>query len=167
VLGILAAIAIPNFIKYQLRSKAMEAPTLLSGLVKAEASYRQREGHYVDIAVPDGVPGHAKLSWSGEALKAAGDLDWLVEGDTYYTYRVDSGALDDGTPTYSACAEADLDGDGVFAAYVVFVPAVAPDGSKVAPTAPCAHEPETERPLELQEGDPEGKPIKVTPDQVF
>ncbi len=43
IIGILAAIAIPNFVKYQLRSKFSEGTTNLEGLRKAEEALRQGE----------------------------------------------------------------------------------------------------------------------------
>ncbi len=39
IIGILAAIAIPNFIRFQAKSKQSEARTLLSGIYAAETAY--------------------------------------------------------------------------------------------------------------------------------
>jgi Tfp pilus assembly protein PilE len=168
IIGILAAIAIPNFLRYQLRAKGSEAPAMLSSLARAEEAFKEREGHYADVAGPDEAPpGTAKRLWSTEAHQAASALGWSIDGPTYFTYTVSAGTLDDGTPTYAACAEGDLDGDGEVAAWVVFVPVQDPDGDRVAPAAPCGHSPSATRPLEFQAGDPEGTPIKVTGDSVF
>ena len=43
IIGILAAIAIPNFLKYQLRAKFGELPTNVNAWFKAEESLRQSE----------------------------------------------------------------------------------------------------------------------------
>ncbi len=48
-LGILAAIAIPNFIRYQLRAKASEVPALVEGLVRSEQAALARGGKYVAL----------------------------------------------------------------------------------------------------------------------
>ena len=47
IIGILAAIAIPNFVKFQCRSKRSEAKTNLKGLYVAMESYRGLNDSYV------------------------------------------------------------------------------------------------------------------------
>jgi type IV pilus assembly protein PilA len=48
IIGILAAIAIPNFVKFQCRSKTSEAKGNLKALYVAEESYRAENDTYVD-----------------------------------------------------------------------------------------------------------------------
>ena len=56
IIGILAAIAIPNFLKYQLRAKFGELPTNVNALFKAEESLRAvRAYHPVARAFPSHV----------------------------------------------------------------------------------------------------------------
>ncbi|MCK6550651.1 prepilin-type N-terminal cleavage/methylation domain-containing protein, partial [Myxococcota bacterium] len=43
IIGILAAIAIPNFIKYQLKSKTAEARTNMGGIKTNQESFRSTE----------------------------------------------------------------------------------------------------------------------------
>jgi type IV pilus assembly protein PilA len=50
IIGILAAIAIPNFIKFQCRSKQSEAKGNLKALYVAEESYRAEADLYVDCS---------------------------------------------------------------------------------------------------------------------
>ena len=112
IIGILAAIAIPNFVKYQLRSKFSEGTTNLEGLRKAEEALRQGErkitvsgalvatykpGTYWDLGpnVGASVPitncaavGTDKCVWDAAELAAANGLDWQVEGSTYFKYQV-------------------------------------------------------------------------------
>ncbi|HEY6098413.1 MAG TPA: prepilin-type N-terminal cleavage/methylation domain-containing protein, partial [Anaeromyxobacter sp.] len=107
IIGILAAIAIPNFIKYQLRSKFSEAASNLEGLRKAEETLRQGErnitiggvldaayspGQYFNLQaaiVPaGGTAGTAKLPWATTDLNRASAIDWQVEGNTYFKYQV-------------------------------------------------------------------------------
>jgi type IV pilus assembly protein PilA len=101
IIGILAAIAIPNFLRYQLRSKFSELRTNVEAIRKSEESLRQGErsicntggspaitGAYVTLqATPNGqVPGSQKMPWAAGDYAAAGSLDWNVEGATYGQY---------------------------------------------------------------------------------
>ncbi len=135
IIGILAAIAIPNFIKYQLRSKFSEAASNLEGLRKAEESLRQSERQvtvagtidaayspgqywnlYASTGLPAGTPGTQKLPWTTTELAVASAIDWQVEGNTYFQYAVLTPCA--GNPNlansgicYAAGAAADIDGD--------------------------------------------------------
>ncbi len=136
IIGILAAIAIPNFIKYQLRSKFSEASSNLEGLRKAEEALRQGErnitvggtlvatyapGQYFNLqglVLPGGTAGSAKLPWSSTELNEAAAMDWQVEGNTYFKYAVLTPCA--GIPNvasagicYAAGAYSDIDADGV------------------------------------------------------
>ena len=137
IIGILAAIAIPNFIKYQLRSKFSEAASNLEGLRKAQEALRQGErmvivagvaaanytpGQYWNMNAVNypagGVLGTAKLNWLGTELAQAAAIDWTVEGATYFRYAVSTPCP--GTPNtansgicYFGGAAADIDGDAV------------------------------------------------------
>jgi len=114
IIGILAAIAIPNFVKYQLRSKFGEGTTNLEGLRKAEEALRQgerkvtinntlvpqyRPGQYWDLggdntaasplpSVNSATVGTDKITWDATELQTAQALDWQVEGSTYFKYQV-------------------------------------------------------------------------------
>jgi type IV pilus assembly protein PilA len=135
IIGILAAIAIPNFIKYQLRSKFSEASSNLEGLRKAEEALRQGErnitvngaivagyqpGQYFNLqglVLPaGGAIGTAKLPWTTTDLNTASAIDWQVEGNTYFKYAVTTPCA--GVPAgansgicYAAGAISDIDGD--------------------------------------------------------
>jgi type IV pilus assembly protein PilA len=139
IIGILAAIAIPNFVKYQLRSKFSEASSNIEGLRKAEEALRQGERRIVVASVVDagyapgqywdmqdnvlpggaGTPvGTAKLNWTPAEIAIANSMDWQVEGATYFQYQV-STANCPGVPSvgnagvcYTVGARADIDGDG-------------------------------------------------------
>jgi type IV pilus assembly protein PilA len=58
IIGILAAIAIPNFVKFQCRSKQAEAKTNLKALYTAQGSYRAEYDTYLALAATgySGVP---------------------------------------------------------------------------------------------------------------
>ncbi|HZD13382.1 MAG TPA: prepilin-type N-terminal cleavage/methylation domain-containing protein, partial [Candidatus Binatus sp.] len=50
IIGILAAIAIPNFLQYQLKSRQSEAKTNLQAIKTSEVSFQAERGCYVGIA---------------------------------------------------------------------------------------------------------------------
>ena len=139
IIGILAAIAIPNFIKYQLRSKFSEASSNIEGLRKAEEALRQGErkivypagvvdanytpGQYWNLATlasHAAIPGTSKKVWDvpGASIAAAA-IDWQVEGATYFQYQTAIGCQPAVNPTaesgscYATGALADIDGDSV------------------------------------------------------
>jgi len=170
VVGVLAAIAIPNFLRYQLRAKEAEATMQLLGLQAAEASQLQKTGRYVSLALPSGGhPGRAKLAWSSADLAAAARIGWPVGAASWFSYRVEAAATDDGRQAFSACAESDLDGDGTYAAVVLWHPARDEAGKVVAlpPPPPCTHDPALSRSPLHELRDPIGQPVKISPDKVF
>lgn len=169
VVGMLAAIAIPNFVRYQLRAKASEATVHLIGLHRAELARFEQTRQYVALEAPaEGEPGPAKMAWAPADLAAAGALGWTVEGASWFTYRVEV-AVVDGRPAFSACAESDIDGDGTHAAVVIWQPAVDESGSVVGlpPPPPCAYEPALARTPLYELRDPVGQPVKISPADVF
>jgi type IV pilus assembly protein PilA len=50
IIGILAAIAIPNFLQYQMKSRQSEAKTNLQAIKTSEVSFQSERGCYVGIA---------------------------------------------------------------------------------------------------------------------
>lgn len=160
IIGILAAIAIPNFMKYQLRAKYGELPTNINGWFKAEESLRQAErtipvaaggdgvttGQYFVFAAPlpagcvIGTNPTSKKAWTGPDLAASAAVDWVVEGSTYACYQ---GAVAGGTvagygTTLALEAVADIDGDAVGVATVLWKPIFDAAGlvTLAAPAAP-------------------------------
>ena len=101
IIGILAAIAIPNFLRYQLRAKFSELKENVGSVFKSEEALRQSE-RVVDGAsgqyAPLGLARHRRLrrrlrAETTEApgrqadIAAAGSIDWVIEGNTYGCYR--------------------------------------------------------------------------------
>jgi len=131
IIGILAAIAIPNFIRYQLRSKTSEAKTNLGGIKTNEESFKATEDNYVPaMAQPAGGGLPTKTPWPNVACAAMCDrtgigncLQWdcigfRPAGDVYYVYdSVTRLAAAGTTPEFSAGAVGDLDGDGMMGSY--------------------------------------------------
>jgi type IV pilus assembly protein PilA len=126
IIGILAAIAIPNFIKFQLRSKAGEGKINLAGIRTAEESYFAEAGTYLDWApAPAAVPGQQKLVFPMGAAICPNPLTlgtdpgycfigWQPEGDVYYSYEVTTNvAVPAPSNQFWSVAVADIDGDAV------------------------------------------------------
>jgi type II secretory pathway pseudopilin PulG len=174
VLGILAAIAIPNFLRYQLRAKASEVPAQLQALDQAELARRALGESYLVFA--DGLPagqdaGQAKLAWAEDDLAVVSELAWKPGPATWARYAVDGLEDDEGNQAIALCGETDLDGDGVLAAWAVFRPALAKDGSMVVPPppAPCSAKAALREgaSLEFDPAVPPGRVVRLSPDDVF
>jgi len=117
IIGILAAIAIPNFLRFQLRAKSSEGKTNLAAIRTAEEGYFAEFGTFiVSGAVPAaGIPGTSKKPWdvpNAGCPNCFDTLGWSPEGDVYFQYdTVGTGAAPE--TVFTAHAVADIDGDGV------------------------------------------------------
>jgi len=167
IIGMLAAIAIPNFVKYQLRTKEAAGLQDLRSLHRAEVARLAKAGAYLELRAPEQAPGSAAIAWSSEDLAAAGALGWSVSGTTHHTFGVAVGETEDGHPAFATCAEADLDGDGAYSAWVTWQPVEDAEGDLIAPKPPCRFTTDFVRPLTFQPGDTPGEPVKVTALQTF
>lgn len=119
IIGILAAIAIPNFLRFQLRAKASEGKSNLAALRTAEEGYFAEFGTYVDaLPFPVAGPSAAKEFWDVTDVAAAGyeTMGWAPEGDVYFQYEIATDQpFGGGLPAveFHAVALSDLDGDAV------------------------------------------------------
>jgi type IV pilus assembly protein PilA len=148
IIGILAAVAIPNFVRYQLRSRGAERALNVRAIYIAEESMRQKElpgapSQYANLTaiVPAAGPVTSKkLSWTSTDMGYAQQLGWIVEGNTYGQYMTAVTANATGVNVaISVCGWTDIDADGSFAADVVWRPEVLSSGlaGKLPPKAPC------------------------------
>ncbi len=106
IIGILAAIAIPNFLRFQLKSKTSEGKVNLSAMRTAEESYLAEFGSYVSApAAPAAVPGTTKAAWP---VPSAGfdAIGWGPEGAVFFQYAITTAGQG-----YTATATANLDGN--------------------------------------------------------
>jgi type IV pilus assembly protein PilA len=134
IIGILAAIAIPNFLQFQLRSKTSEGKTNLAGIRTAQESYAAELDTYIAaLRHPRAVPDNQKVTW---ILPAAGfdTIGWAPEGDVYFVYDVVSGATTD----YLATATSDIDFDGTQAEWIVGKDVANPGALLAGPGPLCA-----------------------------
>lgn len=111
VVGILAAIAIPNFIEYQLRAKRAELPMSVDGIKTAQLAYDAAFDTF--LAIPEPVPldplmlGDRAVDWP-DGTKFD-ELGWSPYGQVRGTYWVEVSA--DGTD-FTVHGLCDIDGDG-------------------------------------------------------
>jgi type IV pilus assembly protein PilA len=160
--GVLAAIAIPNFIKYQLRSKEFAVKGELTLLVRAEQARAVDSGKYLAFGpVPSKAPGSQKNVLSPAEMKAARDLDWMIDPATFGQFRVAVAEDPSGAQGAAFCAETDLDGDGKLGVMVAFLPVVVNGETVGAPAAPCT----TAVPFQKQYQ--AGEVIKISEPSVF
>jgi type IV pilus assembly protein PilA len=145
IIGILAAIAIPNFLRFQLRSKAGEGKLNLTALRVSEKGYFGEYGTYIQmlpepfttggVMVPAGtVIGGAKRDWLPCVLPitmaSPGHciMGWFPEGPTYYDYAINTivanAALAAGNinDEFFADARSDIDDDTTNNLWGVVVP---------------------------------------------
>jgi type IV pilus assembly protein PilA len=112
--GMLAAIAIPNFIRYQLRSKTSEARVNLQAIGNGAMAYFAEKNRFPEQStdwVPASCPPSVKCPHEPEVWSKAPwtDLGFSPDRPHYYQLRYSS----EGT-TFTAEAQADLDGNGEF-----------------------------------------------------
>ncbi|MEQ9502399.1 MAG: prepilin-type N-terminal cleavage/methylation domain-containing protein [Deltaproteobacteria bacterium] len=134
IIGILAAIAIPNFIRYQMRSKQSEGRTNVRSIKTSQESFRATEDNYAmsggAILNPPAAPTPAKQAWSDTPCASSCNrrtvvncsqydcIGFKADGAVYFQYETRSQVGGAGTePEFCVGAAADLDGDGINAGY--------------------------------------------------
>ncbi|MDD4273986.1 MAG: prepilin-type N-terminal cleavage/methylation domain-containing protein [Desulfobacter postgatei] len=115
IIGILAAIAIPNFLTYQLKSKTAEAKTNLGGIRTGEEAYNAEHDTYLDASALPLAVGKAKVGWSDTAGSFAA-IGFEPAGSVYYQYGVSINSAGD---AFTATAAGDVDGDSASASYTL------------------------------------------------
>jgi prepilin-type N-terminal cleavage/methylation domain len=94
IIGILAALAIPNFLRYQAKSKQSEAKTNLGAIYVSETAYYGEHDVYESTI---------------------GNLDWAPEGRTRYSYNI----VGISSTSFSAEATGDIDADATIDRWVI------------------------------------------------
>ena len=113
IIGILAAIAIPNFLRFQLKAKTSEGKTNLAAIRTAEESYYSEFGVYVSAnASPAAYGQNVKVVFTNvDGLNAGFDrLGWTPEGYVFFNYAVKTNLPL--SSNFGATAAADIDADG-------------------------------------------------------
>jgi prepilin-type N-terminal cleavage/methylation domain-containing protein len=112
LIGIISTLAIPNLLRFQLRTKVAEGRTNIAAIRKSEESYYAEYNLYVSAqpAMPVTV-GQLKVPWGLSASDAHGfnTMGYSPEGALYFQYSVASD-----TTSYTISARSDIDGNGAF-----------------------------------------------------
>ena len=134
IVGVLSSIAIPSFIKYQLRSKRSEGALNIAAIRTAEISYAGTHDTYVNVsAEPRSSPNAQKAKWCAVGSCDYFDtLAWRPEGSVYFVYGVNgaNGNL------FTATAIGDVDGDSLYSCWAFLLSK--PVGNCIQPTNSAA-----------------------------
>ena len=117
IIGILSTIAIPNMMKFQLRTRASEGRLNLSAIRTAQKPYFSETGFFQPWALTPAAPPTAlkrPMTLCPNTPPQFGDpgycfIGWFPEGDVYYNYIVTTNAP---ANQFFAVGESDIDGDG-------------------------------------------------------
>lgn len=96
IIGILAAIAIPNFLRYQAKTKQSEAKTNLGSIFTSQVTYFGENDTYAGAI-------------------GAGSLGWAPEGTTRYAYSVTTATI----TLFSAEARGNIDTDSSVDVWII------------------------------------------------
>jgi type IV pilus assembly protein PilA len=117
IIGILAAIAIPNFVAMQYRAKRAEVPGNVDAIKTAAIGYEAAFDQIIDLPASPagwsaGAAGKAPLPWDG-AADSWGRVGWQPDGPVRGQYQL---AIV-GTNDFLITGQCDVDGDGTQATY--------------------------------------------------
>jgi type IV pilus assembly protein PilA len=111
IIGILASIAIPSFMVFQVKSKTSEAKSNLAAIRTAQHSYMAENGAFVSASMSPAIyggPAAIPFVDTGPATASFTTLGWQPVGRVYFSYAMTSGGT-----SFTADAAADLDANGV------------------------------------------------------
>jgi type IV pilus assembly protein PilE len=127
IIGILAAIAIPQYTQYIYRTKRTEALTMLGTIKIAQETHRAMYDCYAPVARnPPGVASPVRRDWvqtvptvpalscANRADRTFADLNVSPNGQVYYSYGCTArwNGASGQTEEYACSMIGDLDGDG-------------------------------------------------------
>jgi type IV pilus assembly protein PilA len=119
IIGILAAIAIPNFLNFRLKAKTSEAKSNLGAIRSTEVAYFAEWNWYVGGQAPVPVAdrgtdpnGAQKVDWSAPAMYRFSILGFAPEGKVFFSYSLDGATDSYDANGFTGHAIGDLDGDG-------------------------------------------------------
>ena len=119
IIGILAAIAIPNFVQMQMRAKRAEAPPNVGGIKVAQSAYDAAFDTYLSCtSSPNASPsGKSPTAWVDNG--GYHTLGWAPDGQVRGAYSVVVSPAASGQPggDFLVTGEIDIDGDSLFAQY--------------------------------------------------
>ena len=113
IIGILAAIAIPNFVTMQYKSKRGEVPLNLKGIKTAELAYEGTFDVYVTAAAYPSAPTKTTQQWVPGSSGGFATMGWAPDGDVRGSYQVSTT-----TTNFTALGLSDVDGNSQYATFV-------------------------------------------------
>jgi len=129
IMAILAAIAIPSFMRFSMRAKTAEATANLAAIRTSEESYRAENDEYMPAgptpAVLTGPGASTPRAWTGVAGDGWDDIGFEPDGNVRYSYLVAPGtggvlsATGGINGPFMASATGDLDENNTAAVYTI------------------------------------------------
>lgn len=96
IIGILAAVAIPQFLKYQLKSKTTEASRSLGAIKTNQEAFSARWNSFAAAAnTPDSAPIANTRPWEVVSNEGFDLIGFTPAGQVYYSYGVEVWAVPD------------------------------------------------------------------------
>jgi type IV pilus assembly protein PilA len=153
LIGVIAAIAIPNFMTYQARSRRSEGYTNISAIAHAYKAYYADRGVFPDMltettalgapaaSLPDptasgmAAPGTLKMPWDTATDNFFKIVGWKSEGPVYYSYDVKSNSCGNACnqqTCFTVTAHGDVDGNGLLGALMFVHPLTNTAGNAIA-----------------------------------
>jgi prepilin-type N-terminal cleavage/methylation domain-containing protein len=120
IVGLLAALAIPQYETMLVRAKRAEIGLNLDGIRGVEIGYHAEWGAFTSCALlPAAVPGRTAVPFGATDSTNLdwNQLGWVPDGRVYGQYSVTAGNLFGELPTFSADGFGDIDGDGNLSHY--------------------------------------------------
>lgn len=136
IVGILATVAIPTMMRFQLKAKAAESRVNIAAIREAEEIYFAESGVYVS-AVPV-LPlsiGPVRVAWllTDTDVHGFNQIGWAPEGELYFQYGVKT----NGELAYTIEARSDIDGDGAYNTWGYVKPIPGTSAGVAGPLALC------------------------------
>jgi type IV pilus assembly protein PilA len=115
IIGILAAIAVPNFVAMQYRAKRAEVPSNVDGIKTAELAYDAAFDAFVQQTsyVPTTGPDKVQQAWPSSGTGFA-TIGWAPDGNVRGQYQL----LSNGTTGFTVNGRCDVDNDNSNATFV-------------------------------------------------
>jgi type IV pilus assembly protein PilA len=126
IIGILAAVAIPNFARYQNKARLSESFTNLASLAKTQKAYHAEFGIFLGAQmVPSKVTGEnpGPRQRKSDAIRVEfDDVGWMPEGNVFFDYDTNTGgyASCECKSCFTSTAYGDVDGNGILS-MIIFV----------------------------------------------
>jgi len=121
IIGILAAIAIPNFLNFRLKAKTSEAKSNLGAIRSTEVAYYAEWSTWVGAQtftpIADRTGNDFKEPWDKTTRFSI--LGFAPEGNVFFSYELEGTAWPVGSDGFTSNAVGDLDTDDVLSNYKI------------------------------------------------